>query len=265
MEQGPAGGPAAAVAAAGVLVPLSESEQQRYSELFSRCCPPPEAAAGGSSVGELFRASQLPPDTLHQVGRGAEGVRRVSEGAARSPQPRGASAVAPSSPRAPCRGGAEELRWERGASGGGPVGLRRGAPLPGRGFHVLPGTLFRGGLYVPSGKKRCRRCVGARRYLTAAGGSGTPLLCPELSARLFVTPRYINPLRTGGSGDASCVFLPSLRCLPAVQTQTAAVPLCFESHRGLRLVWRKRGLPTDPALSPISVSEAYLRSVLKLC
>ncbi|OXB80347.1 UNVERIFIED_CONTAM: hypothetical protein H355_012780 [Colinus virginianus] len=66
MEQGLAGGPAA-VAAAGVLVPLSESEQQRYSELFSRCCPPPEAAAGGSSVGELFRASQLPPDTLHQI------------------------------------------------------------------------------------------------------------------------------------------------------------------------------------------------------
>ncbi|NWR11768.1 REPS2 protein, partial [Paradoxornis webbianus] len=44
-----------------------ETEQQRYSELFSRCCPPPEAAAGGSSVGELFRASQLPPDTLHQI------------------------------------------------------------------------------------------------------------------------------------------------------------------------------------------------------
>ncbi|XP_065533455.1 ralBP1-associated Eps domain-containing protein 2 isoform X2 [Lathamus discolor] len=85
MEQGPAGVPAPAAAAAaatattttttaaatagtgGLLLPLSESEQQRYSELFSRCCPPPEAAAGGSSVGELFRASQLPPDTLHQI------------------------------------------------------------------------------------------------------------------------------------------------------------------------------------------------------
>ncbi|NXV46627.1 REPS2 protein, partial [Uria aalge] len=74
MEQGPAGGLAAGAAAAapaagtgGLLLPLSESEQQRYSELFSRCCPPPEAAAGGSSVGELFRASQLPPDTLHQI------------------------------------------------------------------------------------------------------------------------------------------------------------------------------------------------------
>ncbi|XP_068281380.1 ralBP1-associated Eps domain-containing protein 2 isoform X2 [Nyctibius grandis] len=69
MEQGPAAGPAAAAATGtgGLLLPLSESEQQRYSELFSRCCPPPEAAAGGSSVGELFRASQLPPDTLHQI------------------------------------------------------------------------------------------------------------------------------------------------------------------------------------------------------
>ncbi|XP_059695809.1 ralBP1-associated Eps domain-containing protein 2 isoform X1 [Haemorhous mexicanus] len=70
MEQGPAGGSGPAAAAAGtggLLLPLSETEQQRYSELFSRCCPPPEAAAGGSSVGELFRASQLPPDTLHQI------------------------------------------------------------------------------------------------------------------------------------------------------------------------------------------------------
>ncbi|CAN8196739.1 unnamed protein product [Coccothraustes coccothraustes] len=71
MEQGSAGGsgPAAAAAAGtgGLLLSLSETEQQRYSELFSRCCPPPEAAAGGSSVGELFRASQLPPDTLHQI------------------------------------------------------------------------------------------------------------------------------------------------------------------------------------------------------
>ncbi|XP_027494002.1 ralBP1-associated Eps domain-containing protein 2 isoform X3 [Corapipo altera] len=77
MEQGPAGGSSAAATAAaaaaaaagtgGLLLPLSETEQQRYSELFSRCCPPPEAAAGGSSVGELFRASQLPPDTLHQI------------------------------------------------------------------------------------------------------------------------------------------------------------------------------------------------------
>ncbi|XP_064355715.1 ralBP1-associated Eps domain-containing protein 2 isoform X5 [Dromaius novaehollandiae] len=66
--------PGAAGAGGGALfLPLSDSEQQRYSELFARCCPPgaaaapPEAAAGGSSVGELFRASQLPPDTLHQI------------------------------------------------------------------------------------------------------------------------------------------------------------------------------------------------------
>ncbi|XP_015493747.1 ralBP1-associated Eps domain-containing protein 2 isoform X2 [Parus major] len=67
MEQGPAGGSGPAAGTGGLLLPLSETEQQRYSELFSRCCPPPEAAAGGSSVGELFRASQLPPDTLHQI------------------------------------------------------------------------------------------------------------------------------------------------------------------------------------------------------
>ncbi|XP_072470340.1 ralBP1-associated Eps domain-containing protein 2 isoform X11 [Notamacropus eugenii] len=95
----------AAAAAAGALssgagagycpvpLPLSDSEQQRYSELFARCCcasatssssssghaqPPPEvgrgaplpgpaAAAGASQVGDLFRASQLPAETLHQI------------------------------------------------------------------------------------------------------------------------------------------------------------------------------------------------------
>ncbi|XP_014424110.2 ralBP1-associated Eps domain-containing protein 2 isoform X7 [Pelodiscus sinensis] len=68
MEQGAAGG-------AGLLVPLSDTEQQRYSELFSLCCCPPAPeggsapapAAGGSKVGDLFRASQLPADTLHQI------------------------------------------------------------------------------------------------------------------------------------------------------------------------------------------------------
>nr|XP_006113418.1 ralBP1-associated Eps domain-containing protein 2 isoform X2 [Pelodiscus sinensis] len=68
MEQGAAGG-------AGLLVPLSDTEQQRYSELFSLCCCPPAPeggsapapAAGGSKVGDLFRASQLPADTLQQI------------------------------------------------------------------------------------------------------------------------------------------------------------------------------------------------------
>ncbi|XP_067153124.1 ralBP1-associated Eps domain-containing protein 2 isoform X3 [Apteryx mantelli] len=74
MEPGPAGAVGGTGTGSGALfLPLSDSEQQRYSELFARCCPPgaaaapPEAAAGGSSVGELFRASQLPPDTLHQI------------------------------------------------------------------------------------------------------------------------------------------------------------------------------------------------------
>lgn len=64
---------------------LSESEQQYYSELFARCAGasgggpgpgPPEAAraapgaatAAAGPVADLFRASQLPAETLHQVG-----------------------------------------------------------------------------------------------------------------------------------------------------------------------------------------------------
>ncbi|XP_044877483.1 ralBP1-associated Eps domain-containing protein 2 isoform X4 [Mauremys mutica] len=71
MEQGPGG---AAAGGAGLLLPLSDTEQQRYSELYSLCCSPapeggsaPAPAAGGSKVGDLFRASQLPADTLHQI------------------------------------------------------------------------------------------------------------------------------------------------------------------------------------------------------
>ncbi|XP_074849789.1 ralBP1-associated Eps domain-containing protein 2 isoform X2 [Carettochelys insculpta] len=68
MEQGAAG-------AAGLLMPLSDAEQQRYSELFALCCPPPPPeggpapapAAAAGKVGDLFRASQLPADTLHQI------------------------------------------------------------------------------------------------------------------------------------------------------------------------------------------------------
>ncbi|XP_053862905.1 ralBP1-associated Eps domain-containing protein 2 isoform X3 [Malaclemys terrapin pileata] len=71
MDPGPGG---AAAGGAGLLLPLSDTEQQRYSELFSLCCSPapeggsaPAPAAGGSKVGDLFRASQLPADTLHQI------------------------------------------------------------------------------------------------------------------------------------------------------------------------------------------------------
>lgn len=69
---------------AGPPLLLSESEQQCYSELFARCAGaasggpgpgPPEvtrvapstATAAAGPVADLFRASQLPPETLHQV------------------------------------------------------------------------------------------------------------------------------------------------------------------------------------------------------
>uniref|UniRef100_A0ACB8FJ40 Uncharacterized protein n=1 Tax=Sphaerodactylus townsendi TaxID=933632 RepID=A0ACB8FJ40_9SAUR len=72
--------PAAAAAATAGLF-LAGSEQQFYAELFALCCggscqTVPEAgtgaapAAGGSKVAELFRASQLPPETLHQNSSG---------------------------------------------------------------------------------------------------------------------------------------------------------------------------------------------------
>uniref|UniRef100_A0A8C0HAJ0 Uncharacterized protein n=1 Tax=Chelonoidis abingdonii TaxID=106734 RepID=A0A8C0HAJ0_CHEAB len=64
---------------------LTDTEQQRYSELFSLCCSPapeggsaPAPAAGGSKVGDLFRASQLPVDTLHQVGEPEGGGARLT-------------------------------------------------------------------------------------------------------------------------------------------------------------------------------------------
>lgn len=69
---------------AGPPLLLSDSEQQCYSELFARCAGaasggpgpgPPEATkvapgtatAATGPVADLFRASQLPPETLHQV------------------------------------------------------------------------------------------------------------------------------------------------------------------------------------------------------
>lgn len=64
---------------------LSEGEQQCYSEIFARCtgaagggagsgppeaarAPPGTATAAAGPVADLFRASQLPAETLHQVG-----------------------------------------------------------------------------------------------------------------------------------------------------------------------------------------------------
>ncbi|XP_078088511.1 ralBP1-associated Eps domain-containing protein 2 [Mustelus asterias] len=51
-------------------MPLSEQEERLYSDLFSltlRDADSTGRVAAGTKVGELFRASQLPADTLHQI------------------------------------------------------------------------------------------------------------------------------------------------------------------------------------------------------
>ncbi|XP_069827343.1 ralBP1-associated Eps domain-containing protein 2 isoform X2 [Dendropsophus ebraccatus] len=55
--------------AAGLHLPLSDNEQKRYSELFSLCQVEGSSrlAADSSKVAELFMASQLPAETLHQI------------------------------------------------------------------------------------------------------------------------------------------------------------------------------------------------------
>ncbi|XP_066105394.1 ralBP1-associated Eps domain-containing protein 2 isoform X2 [Saccopteryx bilineata] len=79
-----AGAGAGAGCGSGPPLLLSEGEQQCYSELFARCAGaagggpaagPPEAAraapgaatAAAGPVADLFRASQLPAETLHQI------------------------------------------------------------------------------------------------------------------------------------------------------------------------------------------------------
>lgn len=104
---------AAAAGGGGSGLLLSEGEQQCYSELFARCAGaavggPPDAARaalGGATaatgpVADLFRASQLPAETLHQVGP-------------RVPRPGGRVAVGSLGPR----------RWTGVA--GRPPGIRR--------------------------------------------------------------------------------------------------------------------------------------------
>ncbi|XP_038658447.1 ralBP1-associated Eps domain-containing protein 2 isoform X2 [Scyliorhinus canicula] len=49
---------------------VSEQEERLYSDLFLLTLPAADSTgrvAAGTKVGELFRASQLPPDTLHQI------------------------------------------------------------------------------------------------------------------------------------------------------------------------------------------------------
>uniref|UniRef100_A0ABM5FYF4 RalBP1-associated Eps domain-containing protein 2 isoform X4 n=1 Tax=Pogona vitticeps TaxID=103695 RepID=A0ABM5FYF4_9SAUR len=86
MEPLPAAATASGPAAGGAAFLLAASEQPSYAELFSLCgggggggspaAPEPgsgpsatasTAAAAGSKVAELFRASQLPAETLHQI------------------------------------------------------------------------------------------------------------------------------------------------------------------------------------------------------
>ncbi|KAE8624906.1 hypothetical protein XENTR_v10006089 [Xenopus tropicalis] len=68
MDQGATVGPSGQ-AAGGLHLPMSDKEQKCYSELFSMCQAEGSArlAAGSNKVGELFRASKLPADTLHQI------------------------------------------------------------------------------------------------------------------------------------------------------------------------------------------------------
>ncbi|XP_044143933.1 ralBP1-associated Eps domain-containing protein 2 isoform X2 [Bufo gargarizans] len=56
-------------AAGGLYLPLSDNEQKCYSELFSLCQVEGSSrlAADSSKVAELFMASQLPAETLHQI------------------------------------------------------------------------------------------------------------------------------------------------------------------------------------------------------
>ncbi|XP_028818925.1 ralBP1-associated Eps domain-containing protein 2 isoform X2 [Denticeps clupeoides] len=63
MEPGP--GPGAA--AAGTFIPLSDGEQRRYSGLLTFCQPDSSGRLAASRVADLFRAAQLPPETLHQI------------------------------------------------------------------------------------------------------------------------------------------------------------------------------------------------------
>lgn len=76
MDQGAAAG------TGGTFISLSEAEQRCYSGLYALCQPDGTGTPAAGKVAELFRASQLPADTLHQVSeyalvsRGAPGIAR---------------------------------------------------------------------------------------------------------------------------------------------------------------------------------------------
>ncbi|KAI7794528.1 ralBP1-associated Eps domain-containing protein 2 isoform X1 [Triplophysa rosa] len=61
MDQGAAAG------TGGTFISLSETEQRCYSGLHALCQPDGTGTPAAGKVAELFRASQLPADTLHQI------------------------------------------------------------------------------------------------------------------------------------------------------------------------------------------------------
>ncbi|XP_029906275.1 ralBP1-associated Eps domain-containing protein 2 [Myripristis murdjan] len=57
----------AGVASRGSFIPLNENEQRYYSGLHKLCQADTSGKLSASKVGELFKASQLPPESLHQI------------------------------------------------------------------------------------------------------------------------------------------------------------------------------------------------------
>lgn len=55
------------VASGGSFISLNENEQRFYSGLHNLCQADSSGKLSASKVGELFKASHLPPEALHQV------------------------------------------------------------------------------------------------------------------------------------------------------------------------------------------------------
>lgn len=54
-------------ASAGSFISLNEHEQRYYSGLHGLCQADTSGKLSSSKVAELFKASQLPPESLHKV------------------------------------------------------------------------------------------------------------------------------------------------------------------------------------------------------
>lgn len=59
--------PESGVASAGSFISLNEQEQRYYSGLHSLCQADTSGKLSSSKVAELFKASQLPPESLHKI------------------------------------------------------------------------------------------------------------------------------------------------------------------------------------------------------